>query len=59
MKKITIKQIKSGIDRPAKQKRTLKALGLNRMNHQKEVEASPQVMGMINAVKHLVEIVEK
>lgn len=58
MKKITIKQIKSGIDRPKKQKRTLKALGLNKMNHEKEVVATPQVMGMIQSVQHLVQIVE-
>ena len=58
MAKIKIKQIKSGIDRPERQKLTLKALGLNKMNAAKEVEATPQIMGMINKVKHLVKVEE-
>ncbi|MFZ9942362.1 MAG: 50S ribosomal protein L30 [Bacteroidia bacterium] len=56
MAKVIIKQIKSGIDRPAIQKRTLKALGLRRMNHSVEKEATPQIMGMIRAVSHLVSV---
>ncbi|MGH2646331.1 MAG: 50S ribosomal protein L30 [Ginsengibacter sp.] len=58
MKKIKIKQIKSGIDRPERQKLTLKALGLNKMNASKEVEATPQILGMVKKVNHLV-IVEE
>lgn len=56
MAKVIIKQIKSGIDRPAIQKRTLKALGLRRMNHVVEKEATPQIMGMIRAVGHLISV---
>jgi large subunit ribosomal protein L30 len=56
MAKVIIKQIKSGIDRPAVQKRTLKALGLRKLNHSVEKEATPQIMGMIRAVSHLVSV---
>jgi large subunit ribosomal protein L30 len=58
MGKVIIKQVKSGIDRPERQKRTLKALGLRKLNHSVEKEATPQIMGMVHAVQHLV-IVEK
>ncbi len=54
MKKIKIKQVKSGIDRPERQKRTLQALGLNKMNRTVEHEATPAIMGMIRKVEHLV-----
>ena len=58
MAKIRIKQIKSGIDRPERQKRTLKALGLNKLNRPVEVEATPQILGMVNKVSHLVSVEE-
>ncbi|MDQ3191256.1 MAG: 50S ribosomal protein L30 [Bacteroidota bacterium] len=58
MAKIRIKQIKSGIDRPERQKRTLKALGLNKMNRPVEVEATPQILGMVHKVKHLISVEE-
>jgi large subunit ribosomal protein L30 len=58
MGKIRIKLIKSGIDRPERQKRTLKALGLNKLNRTVEVESTPQVKGMVNAVNHLVQVEE-
>ena len=58
MKKIRITQIKSGIDRPERQKRTLQALGLNKMNASREVEATAQVLGMLNKVTHLVQVEE-
>lgn len=58
MKKVKIKQIKSGIGRPVRQKRTLQALGLKRMHHEIEVEGTPQIMGMIEKVKHLLSIEE-
>jgi large subunit ribosomal protein L30 len=58
MKKIKVTQIKSSIDRPNRQKLTLQALGLNRMNASKEVEASPQILGMIRAVNHLIKTEE-
>lgn len=56
MAKIKITQVKSAIDRPERQKLTLKALGLNRLNATKEVEATPQILGMITKVTHLVQV---
>jgi len=56
MAKIQIKQVKSRINRPARQKRTLDALGLRKMNQVVELEATPQVLGMVNAVRHLVSV---
>ena len=58
MKKIKITQVKSGIDRPERQKQTLVALGLNKLHATKEVEATPQILGMINKVSHLVKVEE-
>jgi large subunit ribosomal protein L30 len=58
MKKIKITLVKSPIDRPERQKLTLKALGLNKTNATKEVEASPQVLGMVRKVTHLVKVEE-
>ena len=58
MKKLRIELVKSGIDRPARQKRTLIALGLKKMHRVRVVDASPQVVGMINSVKHLLNIEE-
>lgn len=54
MAKIRITQIKSSIDRPKRQKDTLKALGLRRMNQTVEHVATPQILGMVNKVNHLV-----
>jgi len=56
MKKIKITQVKSGIDRPERQKLTLKALGLNKLHAVKEVEATPQILGMVRKVEHLVRV---
>ncbi|PUZ24854.1 50S ribosomal protein L30 [Chitinophaga parva] len=58
MAKIKVTQVKSGIDRPEKQKLTLKALGLTKLNRSVEVEATPQVLGMVRAVDHLVKVEE-
>lgn len=58
MKKIKITQVKSGIDRSERQKLTLKALGLKKMHASKEVEATPQILGMVNKVSHLVKVVD-
>ncbi|MCX6202428.1 MAG: 50S ribosomal protein L30 [Bacteroidetes bacterium] len=58
MKKIKITQIKSGIDRSERQKQTLIALGLRKLNASKEVEATPQILGMVNKVSHLVKVEE-
>ena len=56
MAQIAIKQIKSRINCPAVQKRTLDALGLRKMNHTVVKEDNPSIMGMVNAVRHLVEV---
>lgn len=58
MKKVKITLVKSPIDRPERQKLTLKALGLNKTNSTKEVEATPQVLGMISKVNHLLKVEE-
>jgi large subunit ribosomal protein L30 len=58
MSKLKITQVRSGIGKPARQKRTLVALGLRRMHQTVELEASPQIMGMIEKVRHLVKIEE-
>ena len=56
MKKIKITLVKSPIDRPERQKLTLQALGLNKTNASKEVEATPQILGMVRKVNHLVKV---
>ena len=56
MTKIKIKQVKSGMHRPERQKRTLKALGFSKMNQVVELNSTPQVIGMIKKVEHLVEV---
>jgi len=58
MKKIKITLVKSPIDRPERQKQTLVALGLNKTNASKEVEASPAILGMVRKVTHLVKVEE-
>jgi len=58
MAKIKVTQVKSGIDRPERQKRTLVALGLRKMHASVEVEATPQILGMVHKVAHLVEVEE-
>jgi large subunit ribosomal protein L30 len=58
MSKIRVTQIKSKIGRPERQKRTLAALGLKKMHQSIEHEATPQILGMVNAVKHLVKVEE-
>ena len=58
MKKIKITLVKSPIDRPERQKLTLKALGLGKLNSTKEVEASVQILGMVRKVNHLVKVEE-
>ncbi|MCB9049202.1 MAG: 50S ribosomal protein L30 [Lewinellaceae bacterium] len=52
--KIKITQVKSIIDRPKRQKDTMKALGLRKMNQSVVHEATPQIMGMVAKVNHLV-----
>ncbi len=58
MKRIRITQIKSGIDRNETAKRTLVALGLKKLNASVEVEATPQILGMVRRVNHLVKVEE-
>jgi len=58
MAKIKLKQVKSGINRPLRQKKTLKALGFRKLNQVVEHEATPQILGMLNAVQHMVVVVE-
>lgn len=58
MKKIRITQIRSGIDRPERQKRTLEALGLKRMHQTVEKEATPQILGMVRKIGHLLKVEE-
>jgi len=58
MAKIKITQIKSAIDRSERQKLTLKALGLKKLHATKEVEATPQILGMVEKVHHLVKVEE-
>jgi large subunit ribosomal protein L30 len=56
MAKIRITQIKSVIDRSERQKKTVEALGLRKMNHSVEVEATPVIIGMVRKVNHLVAV---
>ena len=58
MAKVKISQVKSAIRRPENQKRTIKALGLGKINRTVEVELTPQIAGMINTVGHLVSVTE-
>jgi len=56
MAKIKITQIKSVIDRTERQKRTVEALGLKKINQSVEVEATPAIIGMVRKVNHLVAV---
>lgn len=58
MSKIIVKQSKSSIKRTKDQKLTLEALGLGRIGKEKEHQATPSILGMINKVKHLVSVRE-
>lgn len=56
MAQIRITQIKSIIDRPHRQKNTIKALGIKKMNGTVLHETTPQILGMVEKVKHLVKV---
>ena len=56
MATIKIQQVRSKIKCPKVQKLTLEALGLKKMNAVVEHEATPQVLGMVEKVKHLVQV---
>ena len=58
MQKIKIKQVRSRIGRPQDQRRTLDALGLRKMNAVVEHNATPQILGMVKKVSHLITVVE-
>lgn len=58
MAKVRIEQVKSTIKRPERQKRTIKALGLGKINKSVEVQLTPQIAGMIKKVSHLVAVTE-
>jgi large subunit ribosomal protein L30 len=58
MKKIRITQTRSGIGNTMRQKRTLEALGLKRIRHSVELDATPQILGMCRKVEHLVKVEE-
>jgi large subunit ribosomal protein L30 len=58
MATIKIKLVRSAIKRPARQKATLQALGFRKLNQTLEKEATPQILGMIKKVGHLVDVVE-
>ena len=58
MAKIKVTQIKSVIDRPERQKKTMVALGLRKINASVEVEATPQILGMVTKVNHLIKVEE-
>ena len=56
MAKIRITQIKSKNGKPERQKRTLEALGIKKLNHSVEHEATPQILGMVKKINHLVRV---
>jgi large subunit ribosomal protein L30 len=58
MSKVRITQVKSTIDRPERQKLTIKALGLGKLNRTVEKENSDAIAGMIRKVSHLVKVEE-
>lgn len=58
MKKIKITLKRSLIGRPKVQRLTIEALGIRKLNHSVEKEVTPQIIGMVKAVKHLIEVEE-
>jgi len=58
MAKIKIKQVRSAINRPVRQKRILKALGLKKLQQVVEHEDTPQIMGMVRSVGHLITVMD-
>ena len=58
MAKLKIKQVRSATSRGAKQRGTIKALGLRRIGHEVVVEDKPEIRGMVEKVKHLIEVEE-
>jgi large subunit ribosomal protein L30 len=56
MAKIRITQVKSKNGMPERQKRTLEALGITKLNHSVEHEATPQILGMVKKISHLLKV---
>lgn len=56
--RLRIRQVRSGIGRPERQKRTVRALGIRRMHQVVVHDDSPQIRGMIKRVRHLIEVEE-
>ncbi len=56
MSKVKITLVKSTIDRTESQKRTVRALGITKMHQVKEHEGTPQILGMIKKVSHLLKV---
>ena len=56
MATIKVTQVRSAINRPKRQKLTIQALGLRKLNQTVEKEATPQILGMIKKVEHLVKV---
>ncbi len=59
MKKILVTQYKSSIGASKAQKKILEALGIRKLNKSVEHEARPEILGMVDKMKHLVRIEEK
>lgn len=58
MGKLKITLVRSTIKRPKDQKATVEALGLKKMNHSVEHEGTPQILGMVKKVNHLIKVEE-
>ena len=58
IKKVTITQVKSTISQTSRQRKTILALGLGKINRTVEKKLTPQIKGMINKINHLVEVKE-
>ncbi|HAB89701.1 MAG TPA: 50S ribosomal protein L30 [Bacteroidetes bacterium] len=58
MSKLRVTQVRSIIDRPERQKRTMRAIGLRKMNQTVEVANTPEMKGMIASVAHLLKVEE-
>jgi len=58
MAKIKVTKVRSAINRSARQKATLEALGLRKIGQTVEHDTTPNILGMVNKVKHLVSVQE-
>ena len=56
MAKIKVTKVRSVIKRPKNQKRIMESLGLHKMNQTVEHDDTPNILGMINKVNHLVSV---